>query len=72
MIGLLLNAMACKKDPTKYYENEICCEEDPNWRLFGTYDDGGGNNRFDLLIYLNDEKKIMRPAGVYKNKSSSN
>ena len=64
--------MARKKDPTKDYENEICCEEDPNWRLFGFYDDGVGNKRLEMLIYLNYEKKIMYPAGVFKNRPSSN
>ena len=60
--------MVYRKDPTAVYHNEVCDECRPNFYIFGIHDDGVGNKKLTLQIYIDKEEKILYPMSVYKAK----
>ena len=61
-----LDAMVHMKNPAAVYQSEACDECIPDLHLFGVHDDGVGNKKLALLIYLDRERKILCPVSVYK------
>ena len=71
VVGKTLDAMVLKKNPAAIYQNTICDDSVPDLRLFGIQDDGLGNKRLGLLIYIDAERHILCPVAVYNVRPAS-
>ncbi len=64
LVGKIIESMLQTKDPVRTYCHVTCDEYIPDLYLFGVLDDGVGNKKFGLQIYLDKEKKILFPITI--------
>lgn len=65
-----LDGMVRCKDPVEVYDGIACddCMHD-TW-LFGVQDDGSGNKGLKLQIYINRDRQVLYPVGVWPTEPS--